>query len=58
MTVVSSTEERVALLSAAQAEIKRLKSLSVIDLAAELLPAFGGRGVAGGRGVCLRPLCK
>jgi hypothetical protein len=56
--VVSDNEDKIALLIGAQAEIKRLKSLSAIDLRAELLPALSGQGVARGRRVCLRALSK
>ncbi len=52
------SEERVALEAAAQAEIARLKTLSVEELAVNLLPRFGPERLAPGQSLRPQQLCE
>lgn len=53
------SEEQVAQQAAAEAELKRLESLSVDDLALAILPAFGPDGLQRGySGVRVQDVCK
>jgi hypothetical protein len=49
--------EKVAQATAAQAEIERLKALSVHDLAVELLPGLGPAGPTNGSSLRVQQLC-
>jgi hypothetical protein len=51
------TAEKVAQEAAAQAEIERLKALSVNDLAVKLLTGLGRNGVNKGHSVRVQQLC-
>ena len=52
------SEEKLAQEAAVQAEIARLKTLSVEELAVMLLPALGPDGVAPGRNLRPQELCE
>jgi hypothetical protein len=52
------SEEKLALEAAAQAEIDRLKTLSVEGLAAIVLPGLGPEGAAPGRNLRPQQLCE
>jgi hypothetical protein len=52
------SEDKLALEAAAQAEIGRLKTLSVEELAVILLPGLGPDGVAPGRHLRPQQLCE
>ncbi len=59
MSLFRKSEEKVTQERAAQTEVDRLKELSVDDLAAELLPAFGPEGIPhSGGGLRPQELCK
>jgi hypothetical protein len=52
------SEEKLAVEAAAQAEIERLKTLSVEDLALIVLPGLGPEGPAPGRHLRPQQLCE
>lgn len=58
MRLFRKNEERVALEAAAEAEIKRLKSLNTSELAVLLLPRLGPEALESGHSLRVQQLCE
>jgi hypothetical protein len=58
MALFRKSEEKKAQEAAVQEEIARIKSLPVVEVAAQLLPAMGPAGVGSGRTMRVQQLCE